>query len=80
MNHKFIYLPSNSNSFNTTTEFTTQFSEPLNLKNNSKVALVEVIYKHSWNVSMLLGCESVLNVSWKKTNAKAVFCMAYTFG
>ena len=52
MNHKYIYLPSNTNSLNTTTEFTTQFSEPLNLKSNSKVALVEVIYKHSWNVSI----------------------------
>ena len=52
MNHTYVYLPSNSNSENTTTEYTTQFSEPINLKSNSKVALVEVIYKHSWNVSI----------------------------
>jgi hypothetical protein len=52
MNHTYVYLPSNSNSENTTTEYTTQFSEPIYLKSNSKVALVEVIYKHSWNVSI----------------------------
>ena len=52
MNHTYVYLPSNSHSENTTTEFTTQFSEPISLKSDSKVALVEVIYKHSWNVSI----------------------------
>ena len=52
MNHKYIYLPSNSNSQNTTSEFTTTLPRPLNIKSNSQVALVEVIYRHSWNVSV----------------------------
>jgi hypothetical protein len=52
MNHKYIYLPSNSAIENTTTEFTTKLAEPLKFGKNSKVALVEVIYKHSWNVSV----------------------------
>ena len=52
MNHKYIYLPSNSSIENTTTEFTTKLAEPLKFGKNSKVALVEVIYKHSWNVSV----------------------------
>jgi len=52
MNHKYIYLPSNSNSQNTTSDFTTTLPRPLNVKSNSQVALVEVIYRHSWNVSV----------------------------
>ena len=52
MNHRYIYLPSNSTVGNTTTEFTTKLAEPLVFPQNSKVALVEVIYKHSWNVSV----------------------------
>jgi len=52
MNHLYIYLPSNSNASNKTTEFSTTLSENLILPLNCQVALVEVIYKHSWNVSV----------------------------
>ena len=52
MNHKYIYLPSNSNSQNTTSDFTTVLPRTFNFKSNSNVALVELIYRHSWNVSV----------------------------
>jgi hypothetical protein len=52
MNHLYVYLPSNSNISNKTTEFTTILNENLILPQNCQVALVEVIYKHSWNVSI----------------------------
>jgi hypothetical protein len=52
MNHKYIYLPSNSNSQNTTSDFTTVLPRTFNFKSNSYVALVELIYRHSWNVSV----------------------------
>ena len=47
-----MYLPSNSNITNKTSDFSTKLSTPLKLDYNSRVALVEVIYKHSWNVSV----------------------------
>ena len=52
MNHLYVYLPSNSNETNKTTEFTTILNENIIVPSNCQVALVEVIYKHSWNVSV----------------------------
>ena len=52
MSHLYMYLPSNSNITNKTSDFSTKLSTPLKLDYNSRVALVEVIYKHSWNVGV----------------------------
>jgi hypothetical protein len=47
-----VYLPSNSSQNNSTTEYTTTLAEEVKLPQNCQVALVEVIYKHSWNVTV----------------------------
>ena len=52
MSHLYVYLPSNSSQNNSTTEYTTTLAEEVKLPQNCQVALVEVIYKHSWNVTV----------------------------
>lgn len=52
MSHLYVYLPTNSSQNNSTTEYTTTLAEEVKLPQNCQVALVEVIYKHSWNVTV----------------------------
>ena len=52
MSNTYVYLPSNSNNKNTTSSFTTDLDPSFSSNRYKKVALVEVIYKHSWNINL----------------------------
>ena len=48
----YITLPSSTSALGSTSDFTTTLAQPIELNQKYKVALVELVYNHSWKIDL----------------------------